>query len=278
MKLLRVGEHGKEIPAIIDNQNNFRNLSNILKDFTPENLNFENLEKIKKVDIKSLAQLDDNQRIGACVTQPANFLAIGLNYKAHAEGTKSKLPTEPIVFNKSSGCIQGPYDQIVKPISANKMDYEVEVAMIIGREGKYIKEENAQDYVFGYCIVNDVSERSWQKERGGQWIKGKSIAGPTGPYLVTKDEIKNLNNINLALDVNGNRRQNGNTERMIFNFNFLISHLSQFMTLYPGTIITTGTPAGTAMEMEKPEFLKAGDKLHLKVDGLGEQFYEIIDE
>ena len=158
------------------------------------------------------------------------------------------------------------------------MDYEVEVGMIIGQEGKYIKEGNAQDYVFGYCIVNDISERSWQKERGGQWIKGKSIAGPTGPYLVTKDEIKNLNNINLALDVNGERRQTGNTERMIFNFNFLISHLSQFMTLYPGTIITTGTPAGTAMEMEKPEFLKRGDKLHLKVDGLGEQFHEIIDE
>ena len=211
-------------------------------------------------------------------SNPVDFLAIGLNYKAHAEGTKSKLPTEPIVFNKSSGCIQGPNDQIVKPKSASKMDYEVEVGMIIGRKGKYIKEENAQDYVFGYCIVNDISERSWQKERGGQWIKGKSIAGPTGPYLVTKDEIKNLNNINLALDVNGNRRQTGNTERMIFNFNFLISHLSQFMTLYPGTIITTGTPAGTAMEMEKPEFLKAGDKLHLKVDGLGEQFHEIIDE
>ena len=200
-----------------------------------------------------------------------------MNYKAHAEGTKSKLPTEPIVFNKSSGCIQGPNDQIIKPKSASKMDYEVEVGMIIGREGKYIKEENAQDYVFGYCIVNDISERSWQKERGGQWIKGKSIAGPTGPYLVTRDEIKNLNDINLALDVNGSRRQTGNTERMIFNFNFLISHLSQFMTLYPGTIITTGTPAGTAMEMEKPEFLKTGDKLHLKVDGLGEQFYEIID-
>ena len=145
-------------------------------------------------------------------------------------------------------------------------------------ESEVFEEENAQDYVFGYCIVNDISERSWQKERGGQWIKGKSIAGPTGPYLVTKDEIKNLNNINLALDVNDNRRQTGNTERMIFNFNFLISHLSQFMTLYPGTIITTGTPAGTAMEMKKPEFLKAGDKLHLKVDGLGEQFHEIIDE
>ena len=278
MKLLRVGELGSEIVAALDSNNVIRDLSDHIKDLNPQTINEETLNKLKRIKLSELKEINSNIRIGACISNPVDFLAIGLNYKAHAEGTKSKLPTEPIVFNKSSGCIQGPYDQIVKPKSANKMDYEVEVGMIIGREGKYIIEENAQDYVFGYCIVNDISERSWQKERGGQWIKGKSIAGPTGPYLVTKDEIKNLNNINLALDVNGNRRQTGNTERMIFNFNFLISHLSQFMTLYPGTIITTGTPAGTAMEMEKPEFLKAGDKLHLKVDGLGEQFHEIIDE
>ena len=278
MKLLRVGKLGSEIVAALDGNNVIRDLSDHIKDLNPKTINEETLNKLKKLKLSELKEINSNIRIGACISNPVDFLAIGLNYKAHAEGTKSKLPTEPIVFNKSSGCIQGPNDQIVKPKSANKMDYEVEVGMIIGREGKYIKEENAQDYVFGYCIVNDISERSWQKERGGQWIKGKSIAGPTGPYLVTKDEIKNLNNINLALDVNGNRRQTGNTERMIFNFNFLISHLSQFMTLYPGTIITTGTPAGTAMEMEKPEFLKPGDKLHLKVDGLGEQFHEIIDE
>ena len=278
MKLLRVGELGSEIVAALDGNNVIRDLSDHIKDLNPQTINEETLNKLKKIKLSELKEINSNIRIGSCISNPIDFLAIGLNYKAHAEGTKSKLPTEPIVFNKSSGCIQGPNDQIVKPKSANKMDYEVEVGMIIGREGKYIIEENAQDYVFGYCIVNDISERSWQKERGGQWIKGKSIAGPTGPYLVTKDEIKNLNNINLALDVNGNRRQTGNTERMIFNFNFLISHLSQFMTLYPGTIITTGTPAGTAMEMEKPEFLKTGDKLHLKVDGLGEQFHEIIDE
>ena len=278
MKLLRVGELGSEIVAALDSNNLIRDLSDHIKDLNPQTINEETLNKLKKIKLSELKEINSNIRIGSCISNPVDFLAIGLNYKAHAEGTKSKLPTEPIVFNKSSGCIQGPNDQIVKPKSANKMDYEVEVGMIIGREGKYIIEENAQDYVFGYCIVNDISERSWQKERGGQWIKGKSIAGPTGPYLVTKDEIKNLNNINLALDVNGNRRQTGNTERMIFNFNFLISHLSQFMTLYPGTIITTGTPAGTAMEMEKPEFLKTGDKLHLKVDGLGEQFHEIIDE
>jgi len=278
MKLLRVGELGSEIVAALDSNNVIRDLSDHIKDLNPQTINEETLNKLKRIKLSELKEINSNIRIGSCISNPVDFLAIGLNYKAHAEGTKSKLPTEPIVFNKSSGCIQGPNDQIIKPKSASKMDYEVEVGMIIGREGKYIKEENAQDYVFGYCIVNDISERSWQKERGGQWIKGKSIAGPTGPYLVTKDEIKNLNNINLALDVNGNRRQTGNTERMIFNFNFLISHLSQFMTLYPGTIITTGTPAGTAMEMEKPEFLKTGDKLHLKVDGLGEQFHEIIDE
>ena len=278
MKLLRVGELGSEIVAALDGNNVIRDLSDHIEDLNPHTINEETLNKLKRIKLSELREINSNIRIGSCISNPVDFLAIGLNYKAHAEGTKSKLPTEPIVFNKSSGCIQGPNDQIIKPKSANKMDYEVEVGMIIGREGKYIKEENAQDYVFGYCIVNDISERSWQKERGGQWIKGKSIAGPTGPYLVTKDEIKNLNNINLALDVNGNRRQTGNTERMIFNFNFLISHLSQFMTLYPGTIITTGTPAGTAMEMEKPEFLKTGDKLHLKVDGLGEQFHEIIDE
>ena len=278
MKLLRVGELGSEIVAAIDGNNVIRDLSDHIKDLNPQTINEETLNELKRIKLSELKEINSKIRIGSCISNPVDFLAIGLNYKAHAEGTKSKLPTEPIVFNKSSGCIQGPNDQIVKPKSASKMDYEVEVGMIIGREGKYIKEENAQDYVFGYCIVNDISERSWQKERGGQWIKGKSIAGPTGPYLVTKDEIKNLNNINLALDVNGNRRQTGNTERMIFNFNFLISHLSQFMTLYPGTIITTGTPAGTAMEMEKPEFLKTGDKLHLKVDGLGEQFHEIIDE
>ena len=278
MKLLRVGEVGSEIVAALDDNNKIRDLSNHIKDLNPQTLNDETHNRLKKINLTELNEINSSIRIGPCISNPVDFLAIGLNYKAHAEGTKSKLPTEPIVFNKSSGCIQGPNDPIIKPKSANKMDYEVEVGMIIGREGKYIKEENAQDYVFGYCIVNDISERSWQKERGGQWIKGKSIAGPTGPYLVTKDEIKNINNINLTLDINGNRRQTGNTKRMIFNFNFLISHLSQFMTLYPGTIITTGTPAGTAMEMEKPEFLKAADKLHLKVDGLGEQFHEIIDE
>ena len=278
MKLLRVGEKDNEIVVALDKNKKLRDLSSKIKDLNPETLNLEILEKIKKINLEDLNEINSNIRIGSCISRPVDFLAIGLNYKAHAEGTKSKLPAEPILFNKSSGCIQGPNDPIVKPLTANKMDYEVEVAMVIGKKGKYIPIDKAQEYVFGYCIVNDISERSWQKERGGQWIKGKSIAGPCGPYLVTKDEIKDINNINLSLEVNGKIRQSGNTKRMIFNFNFLISYISKFMTLYPGTIITTGTPAGTAMEMTVPEFLQKGDKLSLKVEHLGEQNHDVVDE
>jgi len=276
MKLLRVGELNKEIVAALDDNKKLRDLSGYIKDLNPKTLNENTLKKLQNIDLSKLKEIDDNKRIGSCISNPVDFLAIGLNYKAHAEGTNSKLPAEPILFNKSSGCIQGPNDPIIKPKAANKMDYEVEVAMVIGKEGNNIPEKKAQDHVFGYCIVNDISERSWQKERGGQWVKGKSIAGPCGPYLVTKDEIKDINNINLSLDVNEERRQTGNTERMIFSFDFLISHISQFMTLYPGTIITTGTPAGTAMEMSEPKFLQNGDKLRLKVDFLGEQNQLII--
>jgi 2,4-didehydro-3-deoxy-L-rhamnonate hydrolase len=278
MKLLRVGQQNKEIVAVLDNNQKLRDLSNHIQDLNPHTINDSNLKKLQQIDLSKLKEINSNTRIGSCISNPVDFLAVGLNYKAHAEGTNSKLPTEPILFNKSSGCIQGPNDPIVRPKAANKMDYEVEVALVIGREGKNIPEDKAQDHVFGYCIVNDISERSWQKERGGQWIKGKSIAGPCGPILVTKDEIKDINDINLVLDVNGERRQAGNTKRMIFSFNFLISHISQFMKLYPGTIITTGTPAGTAMEMSSPKFLKMGDKLNLKVDYLGEQHQVVIDE
>ena len=277
MKLLRIGELNKEIVAALDNNKKLRDLSGYIKDLNPKTLNENTLKKLQNIDLSKLKEIDNNQRIGSCISNPVDFLAIGLNYKAHAEGTNSKLPTEPILFNKSSGCIQGPNDSIIKPKAANKMDYEVEVALVIGKEGNNIPKDKAQDHVFGYCIVNDISERSWQKERGGQWVKGKSIAGPCGPYLVTKDEIKDINNINLSLDVNGERRQTGNTNRMIFSFDFLISHISQFMTLYPGTIITTGTPAGTAMEMSEPKFLQNGDKLSLKVDFLGEQNQLIVE-
>ena len=280
MKFLRVGEFGKEIPAVLDDENKIRDLSNIIKDLSPENLNFEILDKIKKTELKSLPQLDNNQRIGACVTKPSNFLAIGLNYKAHAEETNSDAPKEPIVFNKSPNCLIGPNDDVIIPKSSNSLDHEVEIAIIIGRKAKYVKEKDAQNFIFGYCICNDISEREWQKKRGGQWVKGKSgdTFGPLGPYLVTKDEIDNPYNLNLSLDLNGKRRQTGNTSLMIFNFNFLISHITQFITLMPGDIITTGTPAGVGMGMSPPNYLKSGDVMILKVDNLGEQRLKVVKE
>ena len=280
MKFLRVGERGNEIPAILDDKNNIRNLSNIFKDLTPENLNFENLDKIKNFDINSLPLLNQNQRIGSCVFKPANFFAIGLNYKAHAAETNSNTPKEPIVFNKSPNCIVGPNDDIVIPKFSKSLDHEVEIAIVIGKKAKYVKEEEAQDHIIGYCICNDISEREWQKDRGGQWVKGKSgdTFGPLGPYLVTKDEIRDPSNLNLTLDLNGKRRQTGNTSLMIFNFNFLISHISQFITLMPGDIITTGTPAGVGMGMTPPDYLKDGDEMILKVDNLGEQKLKVVKE
>ena len=280
MKLLRVGELGKEIPAILDNENKIRDLSKIIQDFNPDNLNFENLDKIKKTDIKSLAQLDNSQRIGACITEPVNFLAIGLNYKAHAEETNSDAPKEPIVFNKSPHSIIGPNDDIIIPKFSNSLDHEVEIAIIIGHKAKYIKEEEAQNFVLGYCICNDISEREWQKEKGGQWVKGKSgdTFGPLGPYLVTKDEIKDIGNMNLFLDVNNERHQTGNTNQMIFNFNFLVAHISSFITLMPGDVVTTGTPPGVGLGMTPPVFLKDGDKMELSVDNLGSQTIKVIAE
>ena len=280
MKLLRVGNFGDEKPAIIDKENKIRDLSKVVNDFNPENLNFETLDKIKKVDLNSLEIVESNKRIGSCVTKPANFFAIGLNYKAHADETNSDAPKEPIVFNKSPHSIIGPNDKVIIPKLSNSLDHEVEIAIIIGRKAKYVNEKEAQNYIFGYCICNDISEREWQKNRGGQWVKGKSgdTFGPLGPYLVTKDEIKNPFDLNLSLDLNGNRRQTGNTSLMIFNFNFLIAHITQFITLMPGDIITTGTPAGVGMGMKPPEYLKDGDEMILKVDNLGEQKLKVIKE
>ena len=280
MKLLRVGNFGEEIPAIIDKENKIRDLSKVVNDFNPESLNFEILDKIKKVDLNSLEIVESNKRIGSCVTKPANFFAIGLNYKAHADETNSDTPKEPIVFNKSPNCIVGPNDNIIIPKYSSSLDHEVEIAMVIGKKARYVKEADAQNFVLGYCICNDLSEREWQKHRGGQWVKGKSgdTFGPLGPYLVTKDEIKDLFNLNLYLDLNQKRRQTGNTSLMIFNFNFLIAHLSQFITLMPGDIITTGTPAGVGMGMSPPDYLKDGDEMILEVDSLGKQKLKVIKE
>ena len=280
MKLLRVGEFKNEIPAILDENNKIRNISSYLNDLNPQSLNFDTLDKIKKIDFKTLPEIDPSIRIGSCISNPGNFFAIGLNYKAHAEETGAKPPDFPVVFNKSVHSIVGPNDNVIIPQNSKKLDHEVEIAMVIGKKAKRVLEKDAQDYIFGYCICNDVSEREWQKNKGGQWVKGKSgdTFGPLGPYLVTKDEFEDLNNINLSLDVNGNRHQTGNTSLMIFNFNFLIAHLSSYITLMPGDIITTGTPPGVGLGMNPPKFLKNGDEMLLKVDNLGQQRTKVISE
>ena len=280
MKLLRVGDPKKEKPAVLDKENKIRDLSNHIEDFNPNNLHFEIENKIKDIDFKTLPEINSNTRIGPCISNPGNFFAIGLNYKAHAEETGAKPPEFPVVFNKSVHSIIGPNDNVIIPKDSEKLDHEVEIAMVIGKKAKRVSEKDAQDFIFGYCMCNDISEREWQKDKGGQWVKGKSgdTFGPLGPYLVTKDEIDNLLNLNLSLDLNGKRRQTGNTSLMIFNFNFLISHISQFITLMPGDIITTGTPAGVGMGMNPPDYLKDGDEMILKVDSLGEQKLKVVKE
>jgi len=280
MKFLRVGEPNKEIAAVLDKENKIRSLSNHINDLNPSTLNFNTINKIKDLDFESLSEIDSNIRIGPCISNPGNFFAIGLNYKEHAEETGAKAPEFPVVFNKSVHSIVGPNDNVIIPKNSQKLDHEVEIAMVIGKKAKRVLEKDAQDYVFGYCICNDVSEREWQKEKGGQWVKGKSgdTFGPLGPYLVTQDEISELDNMNLYLDVNGRRHQTGNTNLMIFSFNFLISHLSNYITLMPGDIITTGTPPGVGLGMNPPKFLKNGDEMVLKVDNLGQQITKVIEE
>ena len=280
MKLLKVGEPSKEIVAVLDKENRIRNLSKYIDDLSPNTLNFDTIKKIKDLDFETLPEINSNIRIGPCVKTPGNFFAIGLNYKEHAEETGAKAPEFPVVFNKSVHSIVGPNDNVIIPKNSQKLDHEVEIAMVIGKKTKRVLEKDAQDYVFGYCICNDISEREWQKEKGGQWVKGKSgdTFGPLGPYLVTKDEINNVNDLNLSLNVNGKRHQTGNSSLMIFNFNFIIAHLSSFITLMPGDIITTGTPPGVGLGMSPPQFLKEGDEMVLKVDQLGEQKNKVIAE
>ena len=273
MKLLRVGNFGSEKPAVLDKKGKIRDLSQHLIDFNSSTLNFETLEKLKKINLDSLPEVPSSVRIGSCISKPGKFLAVGLNYSDHAAETNAQIPNEPIIFNKASNCMIGPNDNIILPKLSKKLDWEVEIAFIVGKNVKYISEENAHNYILGYCIVNDISEREWQKEKGGQWVKGKSgdTFGPLGPHLVTKDEIKDVNNLNLTLDVNSNRHQTGNTNQMIFNFNFLVAHITSFITLMPGDIVTTGTPPGVGLGMNPPVFLKDDDNMRLSIDILGVQ-------
>ena len=280
MKLLRVGDKGKEIPAIVDSENNYRDLSSLADDLKPSTLNFEIFKKIKDSDISKLPIISKDQRIGSCVNKPGKFIAIGLNYSDHAKETGAKTPTEPIVFMKATSSICGPNDEIEIPKGSNKLDWEVELAFVVGKYTKNISEKDAPDHILGYCIVNDVSEREWQIEKLGQWVKGKSgdTFGPTGPYLVTKEAINDINNLNLTTEVNGKKMQSGNTKNMIFNTNFILSYLSKFMSLQPGDLVTTGTPAGVGMGMSPQVFLKAGDNIKIAIDNLGTQTSKIVSK
>ena len=278
MKLLRVGNKGNEKPAILDKNGKIRELSSQIKDLSPDNLNFETILKLKNIDLEKLPELSKTDRIGPCVAKPGKFVAIGLNYSDHAAETGAKVPSEPIVFMKATSCICGPDDDIELENNSKKLDWEVELGIVIGKETKNISEKEAENHIFGYCLVNDVSEREWQIEKLGQWIKGKShdTFGPIGPYLVTTDEIADVNNLKLSLDVNGKRMQTGNTNKMIFNVYHIVSYLSKFMSLQAGDIITTGTPPGVGMGKKPQVFLKAGDKIRLSIDNLGEQNSKVV--
>jgi 2-keto-4-pentenoate hydratase/2-oxohepta-3-ene-1,7-dioic acid hydratase in catechol pathway len=280
MKLLRVGQIGKEKPATLDKSGKIRDLSQHVSDFNPSTLNFETLKKLRKINLESLPEIPSSTRIGSCIARPGKFLAIGLNYSDHAAETNAEIPKEPIVFNKASNCMVGPNDNIILPKLSKKLDWEVEIAFVVGKDTKYISEKDASNHILGYCIVNDISEREWQIERGGLWDKGKSgdTFGPTGPYLVTSDELKDVQNLAMSLDIDEKRMQTGNTNKMIFNMNFILSYLSNFMSLQPGDIVTTGTPPGVGMGMNPKLFLKTGNKLKLNIEHLGEQNSTVIAE
>ena len=277
MKLLRVGPKGQEKPAILDENGVIRDLSSIVTDINGTALS-HHLDQIRAADLASLPEIDANTRIGACVGNVGKFICIGLNYSDHAAETGAAIPAEPIVFNKWTSAIVGPNDDVEIPRNSEKTDWEVELGIVIGKEAKYITKENALDYVAGYCVINDVSERAFQLEGTGTWDKGKGCDtfGPTGPWLVTTDEIQNPNNLNIWLEVDGHRYQDGNTNTMIFDVATIVSYLSQFMSLQPGDIISTGTPPGVGLGQQPPVYLKAGQQMRLGIEGLGEQQQKVV--
>ena len=278
MKLLRVGQKGQEKPAALDKDGKIRDISSHISDLNPDHLNFETISNLQNADLSSLPELSSSERIGSCITKPGKFVAIGLNFSDHAAETGAEVPSEPITFMKASSCINGPNDDIEIVSGSKKLDWEVELGIVIGKHTKHISEAQSQDHILGYCLVNDISEREWQIEKMGQWVKGKShdTYGPIGPYLVTKDEIADVNNLKMSLDVNGTRMQTGNTSTMIFNVDIIVSYLSKFMSLQAGDIITTGTPPGVGMGMKPQQFLKAGDTMKLSIENLGEQNSKVV--
>jgi 2,4-diketo-3-deoxy-L-fuconate hydrolase len=278
MKLVRYGALGQEKPGLIDKSGQLRDLSAHVKDLNGDAYAPASLTKLAAIDASKLPTVDGKPRLGAPVTGISKFVAIGLNYVDHAKETGSPIPTEPIFFLKANTCLSGPNDAIEKPRGSTKLDWEIEIAAIIGTRAKYVSEADALNHVAGYCVCNDVSERNFQIERLGQWTKGKShdTFGPLGPWLVTKDAVGDVHKLDMYLDVNGKRCQTGSTSTMIFTMAKCISYVSQFMTLLPGDIITTGTPPGVGLGMKPPTFLNVGDVITLGIEGLGEQRQEII--
>lgn len=278
MKLLRFGPAGQEKPGILDAAGNVRDLSGKIGDLAGAGLSLEALDAIRAIDVDSLPVVDNPGRIGACVAWVPNFFCVGLNYAKHAAETGAEPPKEPILFSKASSALSGPFDDVVIPRESLKGDWEVELGVVIGKETLYVSEADALSHVAGYCTINDVSERAFQIERGGQWIKGKSAPtfGPTGPYLVTADEVPDPQNLRLWLSLNGETVQDSNTDDMIFSVAEIVSYMSRFMKLMPGDIIATGTPSGVGMGMNPQRFLKPGDVMELEVEGLGKQRQEVV--
>ena len=274
MKLVRFGSAGAERPGLALTGGGIVDISEVIPDLSLKALSPENLARVRAADLGKLPRAPVGARLGPCVGSVGKFIAIGLNYADHAAETGAKIPAEPIVFMKATSCIVGPNDTVLKPRGSTKMDWEVELGVVIGKLARYVSEADAPAHIAGYCVVNDISERAFQLERGGQWDKGKGCDtfGPLGPWLVTPDEVGDPANLSMWLDVNGTRRQNGSTRTMIFKPHFLVSYLSQFMSLQPGDVITTGTPPGVGMAIKPdPVFLKAGDVMELGIEKLGSQ-------
>jgi 2-keto-4-pentenoate hydratase/2-oxohepta-3-ene-1,7-dioic acid hydratase in catechol pathway len=278
VKLLRYGPSGQERPGMLDAEGRLRDLSSVIPDIAGASLDPAELQRLAKVDPSTFPLVTQSPRVGPCVGAVGKFVGIGLNYADHAAESGAATPTEPVIFMKATSTIVGAYDEVVQPLDSTKLDWEVELGIIIGRMARYVSPEQAYDHVAGYCVVNDVSERAFQLERGGTWDKGKGCDtfGPIGPWLVTKDEAGDVNNLSLWLKVNGHQYQNGSTRNLIFKPDFLVSYVSRFMTLHPGDLITTGTPAGVGMGQKPPRYLKPGDEIHLGITNLGEQRQTVV--
>lgn len=279
MKLLRYGLAGQERPGILDSNGNVRDLSGVITDVNGATLSDESLKKISAVDINSLPLVADPVRFGACVNNVGKFICIGLNYADHAAESGVAVPSEPVVFMKATSAITGPNDNVIKPRNSTKLDWEVELGIVIGKHTSYVSEAEAMNHIAGYCVINDVSERNFQLERpGGQWDKGKGCDsfGPIGPYLVTKDEVPDPLNLNLWLKVNGKIFQNGSTNKMVYGPAFLVHYLSQFMSLQPGDVISTGTPPGVGLGQKPPLYLNEGDVIELGIEGMGTQKQVVV--